>query len=139
MDPKSRLAEIRASIAGLDRDLAKTLMERAKLSKEIRALFEPAGPPAEADRDFLRVIDEVPEGDLPKDALRAIMTEVAATGRAIERPVRVAYFGQEGGFCYQMVRAHFGVAAALTECATVADALEEVQRQRATFCAFPFE
>ena len=29
--------------------------------------------------------------------------------------------------------------AALTECMTVADALEEVQRQRATFCAFPFE
>jgi chorismate mutase / prephenate dehydratase len=139
MDPKSRLAQIRASIAGLDRDLAKTLMERAKLSKEIRALFEPAGPPAETDRDFLRVIEEVPEGDLPKDALRAIMTEVAATGRAIERPVRVAYFGQEGGFCYQMVRTHFGVTAALTECATVADALEEVQRQRATFCAFPFE
>src|SRR5262245_32300804 len=114
MDPKSRLAQIRASISGLDRDLAKTLMERAKLSKEIRALFEPAGPPAETDRDFLRVIEELPDGDLPKEALRAIMTEVAATGRAIERPVRVAYFGQVGGFCHQMVRTHFGVTASLT-------------------------
>lgn len=139
MDPKSRLAEIRAAIADLDRDLAKVLTERAKLSKEIRALFEPAGPPPEGDRDFLRVIAELPDGDLPKDALRAILTEVAAAGRAIERPVRVAYFGQEGGFCHQLVRRHFGATAALTECGTVADALEEVQRQRATFCAFPFE
>src|ERR1043165_1186336 len=139
MDSKERLAEVRSKIAALDRELARTLVARAKLSKEIRALFDPGGPPPDVDRDDLRIVDEFPEGELPKEALRSIMTEVAATGRAIERPVRVAYFGQEGGFCHQMVRTHFGMTSALTECATVADALEEVQRQRATFCAFPFE
>src|SRR5690242_11413729 len=113
MDPKLRLAEIRASIASLDRDLARALMERAKLSKEIRALFEPAGPPPDVDRDFLRIVDDAPDGDLPKEALRTLLAEVAATGRALERPVRVAYFGQEGGFCNQMVRQHFGMTAAL--------------------------
>ena len=34
MDPKSRLAQVRASIAGLDRELANALMERG-LPKEI--------------------------------------------------------------------------------------------------------
>lgn len=139
MDSKDKLAEVRAKIAALDRELARALMERAKLSKEIRSLFEPGGPPVDVDRDELRIADEFPEGDLPRDALRSFLTEVAATGRAIEKPVRVAYFGQEGGFCHQMVRTHFGMTAALTECGSVADALEEVQRQRATFCAFPFE
>jgi chorismate mutase / prephenate dehydratase len=139
MDRKERVAEVRAKIASLDRELAQTLASRATLSKEIRGLVEPSGPSLEIDREYLKIIDELPEGDLPKEALRAILTEVAATGRAIERPVRVAYFGQEGGFCYQMVRANFGLTASLTECSTVADALEEVQRQRATICAFPFE
>lgn len=139
MDPKERLAEVRAQIASLDRELVRTLTARAKLSREVRALFEPGGAPPEMDRDYLKIVDELPDGDLPKDAVRAILAEVAATGRAIERPVRIAYFGQEGGFCHQMVRANYGLTAALTECATVADALEEVQRQRATFCAFPFE
>jgi len=139
MDSKNRLAEVRARISGLDRELAQKLVDRAKLSKEIRALFEPGGPPPEPEREELRIADEFPEGELPKDALRSILAEVAATGRAIERPVRVAYFGQEGGFCHQMARRHFGLTAALTECGTIADALEEVQRQRATFCAFPFE
>jgi chorismate mutase/prephenate dehydratase len=38
-----------------------------------------------------------------------------------------------------MAKLHFGASAALQDCATVADALEEVRRQRATYCTFPFD
>jgi chorismate mutase / prephenate dehydratase len=139
MDSKARLTEIRAHIGELDKQLARVLEERAKLSKEIRALVEPTGLAAEPERDALKFIDEQPEGELPKEALRAIFAQVASASRAIERPVRVAYVGPEGGFGHQMARMHFGAGAALTECGTVADALEEVRRQRATFCAFAFD
>lgn len=53
--------------------------------------------------------------------------------------LRVAYAGTEGGFCHQMAKRHFGSSAVFVECATVADALDEVRRQRAAFCTFPFD
>lgn len=138
MHSKARLTEIRVHIGELDRQLVRVLEERAKLSKEIRALVEPTGLAAEPERDGLRFIDDQPEGELPKEALRAIFAQVASASRAIERPVRVAYVGPEGGFGHQMARVHFG-AGALIECGTVGDALEEVRRQRATFCTFAFD
>src|SRR5260221_6383291 len=138
MSSKARLGEIRSRIGELDRQLVRALEDRAKLSKEIRSLVEPTGMPPEADRDALRFIDEQPEGELSKDALRAIFAQVASSSRAIERPVRVAYLGPQGWFCHQMAKLHFGASAALTECGTVADALEEVRRQRTSFCTFPF-
>ncbi len=139
MDGKTRLNEIRASITALDRQLARVLEERAKLSRQIQALGEIGGVATDAERDVLRFLNEEPEGELPKEALRAIFAQVAATSRALERSLRVAYVGPEGGFGHQMAKLHFGPGAVLLESATVADALEEVLRQRASFCAFSFD
>jgi len=139
MSPPARLSEIRGLMGQLDRRLVELLQERAKLSREVRSLVEPTGVPPDADRDVMRVVDEQPEGDISKEALHAIFAQVVATSRSIERPTRVAYLGPEGSFCHQMAKLHFGASAALQDCATVADALEEVRRQRATYCTFPFD
>jgi chorismate mutase/prephenate dehydratase len=69
----------------------------------------------------------------------AIFAQIAATTRAIARPLKVAYLGPEGGFCHQMAKVQFGAGASLVGCATVSDALEEVRRQRASLCTFPFD
>src|SRR6201995_4043165 len=127
MSNPARLNEIRGLMGQLDRKLAEVLQERAKLSREVRSITEPSGLPPEA-RDAMKVVEELPEGELPKDALRAIFAQVVATSRAIERPTRVAYLGPEGGFCHQMAKLQFGPSVALQDCMTVADALEEVQR-----------
>jgi chorismate mutase/prephenate dehydratase len=139
MSPPARLSEIRGLMGQLDRKLVELLQERAKLSREVRGLVEPTGTLPDADRDVLKALDDQPEGDLPKEALRTIFAQVVASSRAIERPIRVAYLGPEGGFCHQMAKLHFGASAALQDCGTVADALEEVRRQRATYCTFPFD
>jgi chorismate mutase/prephenate dehydratase len=139
MPPKTRLQEIRAAITELDVRLVRALEERARLSKEVRALLESGAEPFDPDRDAVRFIEEQPEGDLPKDALKTLFAQISSTARSLERPVRVAFLGPEGGFCHQMTKTHFGAAATLIECATVADALEEVRRQRASFCTFPFD
>jgi chorismate mutase/prephenate dehydratase len=138
MTDPARLNEIRGLMGLLDRKLADALQERAKLSREVRSLTEPGGLPPEA-RDAMKVVDELPDGELTKDTLRAIFAQVVSTSRAIERPTRVAYLGPEGGFCHQMAKVQFGPNVALLECMTVADALDEVQRQRASFCVFPFD
>jgi chorismate mutase/prephenate dehydratase len=139
MDPKTRLHDIRSAIAALDATLVAALEERAKLSREVRALAETAGALPEVEREGPKF--PVPHGDaeLPAGALRTIFAQIHSTARSIERPVRVAYVGAEGGFGQQMAKAHFGATATLIACATVPMALEEVQRQRASFCTFPFD
>lgn len=139
MDSKARLQEIRSKIAELDGKLASVLEERAKLSKEIRGVAEATGAPAEPDREGLKLPARHADSELSPEALRTIFAQIQSTARAIERPVRVAYVGAEGGFGHQMAKAHFGASATLIECATVPAALEEVQRQRASFCTFPFD
>jgi chorismate mutase/prephenate dehydratase len=140
MDPKGRLNEIRTQLGAIDRQIARLLEERAKLSKEVRQVADPAGTHLDGEREQLaRFLEEQPEGELPRESLRAIFGQIAAASVALARPVRVAYLGPEGGFCHQMASIHFGHAAVLIECATVGDALEEVRRQRAAFCTFPFD
>jgi chorismate mutase/prephenate dehydratase len=138
MDPKTRLHEIRGAIAELDDKLAVVLEERAKLSREVRGLSE-TGSLADIDREPPKIPVSKADADLPAEALRSLFAQIHSTGRAIERPIRVAYVGAEGGFGQQMAKAHFGASATLIECATVPVALEEVQRQRASFCTFPFD
>lgn len=85
-------------------------------------------------------LDEVRARILEIDQkLARLSEERAALAHSIAAPLRVAYCGTEGGFCHQMTRARFGADAVLTECATVADALDEVRRQRASFATFPFD
>ena len=139
MDPKTRLHEIRSAIAELDNKVAAVLEERAKLSREVRGLAEAAGPLVELERDGLKIPAGPSDAELPAEALRTIFAQIHSTARAIERPVRVAYVGAEGGFGQQMAKTHFGASATLIECATVPIALEEVRRQRASFCTFPFD
>jgi chorismate mutase/prephenate dehydratase len=136
---KTRLQEIRAAITELDVSLVRALEDRAKLSKEVRGLLEGGAAPFDPDKDAAKFLEEQPEGELPKDALRTLFAQISSTARSLERPVRVAYLGPEGGFCHHMTKTHFGAAATLVECATVGDALEEVRRQRASFCTFAFD
>jgi len=136
MDPKVRLNELRSKMVTLDRQLARALEERSKLTREIQSL----GDHPDVEREQLkRFVEEQPEGELTKEALRTIFEQINSATRAAARPARVAYLGPEGGFCHQMAKLHFGAGAILIECATVADALEEVRRQRAAFCTFPFD
>jgi chorismate mutase/prephenate dehydratase len=138
MEPEDRVRQIRAAMGELDDKLVAALQERAKLSKEIRGLVE-AGLNVEPDRDAQAAVERAPPGELSREALQTLLSPVQSTARALERPLRVAYLGPEGNFCYHATKAHFGATATLVECPTVRAALEEVQRQRAVFCIFPFD
>jgi chorismate mutase / prephenate dehydratase len=141
MSPDSRrsAAELRTEIARLDREILERLEARARASKEIRGRAE-LEPIAEGnEREALAALATQASGDLPPEALSAIFGAIRASARAIEQAPRVAYVGQEGGFCHVLSRVHFGAGGSFIECATVRDALEEVARGRAACAVFPFE
>src|SRR5688572_15320909 len=139
-ETKRAIAELREAITTVDRSLLSALEERARLSRQIHALSE--GGPTTIDVDehaWLAALEAQATGSLTGDGLRAIFRQIRAEARAIEQPVRVAYLGPEGGFGYHLAKHHFGAAAMLTECSTVAESLDEVVRGRTVYAAFPWE
>jgi chorismate mutase/prephenate dehydratase len=139
-DSKREVAAIRERVAALDVEIVERLDARARLSREIQVHME--GEPATADareREWLERLERASTGDMPTESLRAIFRQVRAEARGIEQPSRIAYLGPEGGFCHLTARGYFGANCQYIECATVAEALDEVVRSRAVFAVFPFE
>lgn len=140
VDKKRQVAELRERIAAVDVELRERLELRARISRQIHGLLE--GEPQLADvseREWLATLERAASGDLPIEDLRAIFRRIRAAARGLEQPVRVSYVGPEGGFCHSLGRGYFGTATVFIECATAADALEEVERGRAVYAVFPFE
>ena len=139
-DKKRDVAELRQRIAEIDREIVQRLDARARLSKKLKTLLE--GEPLAVDsgeKEWLTTLANVSSGELPQASLYAIFRQIRAEARVLEQPARIAYLGPEGGHCHQAARAWFGAGATFAECATVAETLDEVVRERAVTAVFPFE
>ncbi|MFO0566795.1 MAG: prephenate dehydratase domain-containing protein [Polyangiaceae bacterium] len=138
-DKKLELEEVRREISSSIGRLLAQLEARARLSRRIHKLVEGTTVRRRGREDWLAALEKTASGELPVDDLRAIFRQVRASARALEQPVRVAYLGPEGGFCHATARSYFGASGIYAECATVAEALDEVTRARAIYAVFPYE
>jgi chorismate mutase/prephenate dehydratase len=75
----------------------------------------------------------------PKDAVRAVMTEVLSACNRMIAPIDVVYVGQEGGFGHLAARKQYGSSAKLRCVETAEEALSEVGRGHASYAILPFE
>jgi chorismate mutase / prephenate dehydratase len=139
-DKRREVEELRAEIGKIDVQLMANLERRAKLSKRIGEVRKTlTTPPALPDAGQIDVLVAKSSGDVPHGALRQIFREINATCFALEQPVIVSYCGLEGGFVHAAARSRFGVAAEYIPVDSVAGAVDEVSRQRATYAVVPFE
>ncbi|MDF2696372.1 MAG: Chorismate mutase [Labilithrix sp.] len=139
-DKRREVEELRQEIGKIDAQLLSSLERRGKLSKRIGELRKSmTSPPALPDRGQIEALVGKSTGDIPQGALREIFREIFATCFSLEQPVIVAYCGLDGGFAHAAARSRFGVAAEYLGGATVAEAVDEVNRQRANYAVVPFE
>lgn len=139
-DKRREVEELRSEIAKVDAQLLASLERRAKLSKRIgEARKSMTAPPALPDRAALETLLANASGEIPPAALRQIFREIFATCFALEEPVVVSYAGLDGGFAHAAARSRFGVAAEYLAAESVATAIDEVARQRASYAVVPFE
>ncbi len=135
------MEELRHEISRVDAQLLVALERRAKLSKRVgearKSLATPISLPERAQIEA--IVSGAPAGDLPPEALREIFREIVATCFSLEAPVVVSFSGLEGAFAHAAARTRFGVAAEYTPCETVAAAVDEVTRQRASYAVVPYE
>lgn len=138
-DRRREVGELQKRILEIDSSIRDQLDARAALSRQIHGLLEGDPAPDASEQDFQSSVLAGASGAMPESSLRAIFGEIRAAGRALERPLRLALVGQEGGFCHLAGLEEFGATTQHIECATVADALVEVIRDRAVYAMFPFE
>ena len=139
-DKRREVEELRAEIAKLDAQMLSALEKRAKLSKRIgEARRQVTAPPALPQSAQLEALIGKASGDIPQPALREIFREIFATCFSLEQPVVISFCGLDGGFAHAAARSRFGVAAEYLCCESVAQSLDEVTRQRASYAVVPFE
>src|SRR5512134_3234738 len=98
-DRRREIGELQKRILEIDVAIREQLDARAGFSRQIHGLLEgdPATEPIE--QDLQASVLSGAAGVMPEASLRAIFREIRAAGRALERPVRIAVMGQDGGFC----------------------------------------
>jgi chorismate mutase/prephenate dehydratase len=138
-DKRREVDELRQEVGKIDAQLLASLERRGKLSKRIGELRKSmTTPPALPDRGQIEAL-VAKAVDVPPEALREIFREIFATCFSLEQAVVVAFPGFDGGFVHAAARSRFGVAAEYIATESVALAIDEVSRQRATYAVVPFE
>lgn len=92
-----------------------------------------------SEREWLAGLERRPPAGTCRWTICARFSQIRASARALEEAARVAYLGPEGSFCHATAKRHFGSSGVYAECATLAEALEEVERGRALYAVFPYE
>ena len=136
------LKHLRQKIDDLDRKIIALLNERTGLVLEIGKFKSKAGKEVYApdrESEIYQRIEELAQGPLPKDSLKAIYREVMSAALALERPLTIAYLGPEASFTHLASMSRFGSSVKYFSAATISEVFQEVDRKRADYGVIPVE
>lgn len=138
----TKLDQLRKKIDKIDKTIVEMLDQRAGLAlgigeykrKRGLAYYDPA-----RQKMILRRIMERGAGKFPQKGLKAVFTEIMSHCLALEKPVRVAYFGQPATFTHIAARTEFGSAAEYVPCDTINGLFLAVEKEEAEYAVVPVE
>ncbi len=126
----------------LDQQLLRLLAERARvyerLGKQRMAQGESAWDP-HIEVAWQQQLLATGAAPLSSASLRAILSEVQSSCRALIKPLRVAYLGPEYSYSYLAATSRFGRSVELVPVATIAAVFEEVHYGQAAMGVVPLE
>jgi chorismate mutase/prephenate dehydratase len=138
----SELAELRAQIDALDRELLGLLNRRAGVALAIGAWKRAEGSPAFRPEREAAVIDTLKRdnpGPLPSDSVAPIWREIMSACRSLETPTRVAYLGPAGTFSELAALGYFGSSIIKVMCANADEVFHATSAGAADFGVVPVE
>jgi len=109
--PEENIEGLRKAIDEIDTKIVALINERASNAVKIGALKAREGVKPYSSSRELQVYKKVAAqntGPLKDDAFKAIYREIMSATIALERPTRVAFFGQHGTFTHLAARTKFG-------------------------------
>ncbi len=150
--PQDGLARLRAAIDGVNMELLRLLNRRARLAQEVgeakrsleaRRLREgepdraaPFFVPSRESQIYER-LEAANDGPLSDEAISAIFREIISQCRALEEPIRVAYWGPQGSHSHLAALRQFGTAAEFIPVASIAAVFDHVEKRLAQYGVVP--
>jgi chorismate mutase/prephenate dehydratase len=138
------LADVRAQIDGIDRQIQALIAERAQWARQVgkakgklAAAVDYYRPEREAQ--VLRQVVDRNAGPLADDVLVRLFREIMSACLAQQEPLKVGYLGPEGTFSQQAVYKHFGHSAKGLPLSSIEEVFDEVAAGHADFGVVPVE
>ena len=138
------LADVRAKIDEIDRNIQSLIAERAgfahqvaKAKGKLAAAVDYYRPEREAQ--VLRMVVDRNQGPLSDELLVHVFREIMSACLAQQEPLKIGYLGPEGTFSQQAVLKHFGRSAVGLPLATIEEVFQEVESGNADFGVVPVE
>ena len=138
------LADVRAHIDGIDRQIQGLIADRAayalqvgKAKGKLAAAVDYYRPEREAQ--VLRMVVDRNEGPLSDEVLVHVFREIMSACLAQQEPLKIGFLGPEGTFSQQAVMKHFGRSAHGLPLASIEEVFQEVENGNADFGVVPVE
>ncbi|MFT4255677.1 MAG: prephenate dehydratase [Pseudoxanthomonas sp.] len=143
-EAKPVLADVRAKIDGIDRQIQALIAERAafalqvgKAKGKLAQAVDYYRPEREAQ--VLRMVVDRNEGPLPDQVLVHVFREIMSACLAQQEPLKIGYLGPEGTHSQQAMLKHFGRSAHGLPLASIEEVFQEVENGNADFGVVPVE
>jgi chorismate mutase/prephenate dehydratase len=139
---KNKLQALRGSIDRIDGQIVRLLNERAKDVLKVKAVKAQGNIHFYAphrEMEVYRRVAQLNKGPFPQEALEAIFCEIMSGSLALESPLKIAYFGQQGSNTHIAALQKFGSSSRYVPGSTLKDVFLEVERGRAHYGVVPIE
>ena len=136
------LEKHRSNIDAIDKKILGLLGRRAKEVKQITSLKKEGQIPtysAEREAQILRRLSAHGQGDLSREDIEAVFSEIMSVCRGLHAGLRIAYFGPEGTFTHMAALKKFGKKPDFIPYDTISDVFEAVERGEADYGVVPVE
>ena len=137
------LARLRAAIDGIDEEVLRLISQRARHAQAIGDIKKAAGQLSlwspEREAEVLKRVEAANPGPLPNSFLRRWYLELMSACLALEKPLRVAYFGPEGSYTHAAALKYFGSSAQAVPEVSIAEVFKKVECNEVDLGVVPVE
>ena len=136
------LADLRAQIDSLDKQLLALLNQRAQVAEQVGEVKKREGTPFFRPDRVAQVIEQIQQantGPLKSEHIAAVWREIMSACLALESPVRVAYLGPVGTFSEQAAVQFFGASIEHVACSSIDEVFRATAAGSASYGVIPVE
>src|SRR5579885_1628498 len=138
----SKLEKLRRQVDHLDENILKYLNRRSEIVLQIGKIKQATHKEIYAPIREKALLDRLTAGNkgpFPNHALRAVFREIMSASRALQSPLKVAYFGPAGSFTNLAAIKHFGRSTELIPEAFISKVFNAVEQHQADYGVVPIE